>query len=102
MKQNDSETEINQRFWKNVENMSTKQESVSGATFKAWPFSSVFNFACKDVWVTTATCKYCLLVVSPSDEALCKFLPLPTVTKSYLKCEKVPGSAFENSTMHEN
>ena len=62
--------------------MSTKQESVSGATFKAWPFSSVFNFACKDVRVTTATCKYCLLVVSPSDEALCKFLQLPIVTKS--------------------
>ena len=62
--------------------MSTKQESVSRATFKAWPFSSIFNFACKDIRVTTATCKYCLLVVSPSDEALCKFLPLPTVTKS--------------------
>ena len=30
-----SETESNQRFRKNVKNMSTKQESVSGATFKA-------------------------------------------------------------------
>ena len=52
MKQNVSETESNQRFRKNVENMSTKQESVSGATFKAWPFSSVFNFVCKDGRVT--------------------------------------------------
>ena len=81
MKQNDSETESNQHFQKNVENMSAKQESVSGATFKAWPFSSIFNFACKDVRVT-ATCKYCLLVVSPSDESLRKFLPLPIVAKS--------------------
>ena len=62
--------------------MSTKQESVSGATFKAWPFSSVFNFACKDVRVTTATCKYCLLVVSPSDEVLCKFPQLPILARN--------------------
>ena len=27
--------------------MSTKQESVSDAAFKAWPFSSDFNFAFK-------------------------------------------------------
>ena len=40
-------------FEKNVKkNMSTKQESVSGATFKAWPFSSIFNFAFKDGRVT--------------------------------------------------
>ena len=46
--------------------MSTKQEIVSDAAFKAWPFSSDFNFACKDGRVTTATCKYyCLLVVNP-------------------------------------
>ena len=38
--------------------MSTKQESVSDAAFKAWPFSSDFNFACKDGRVTAATCKY--------------------------------------------
>ena len=62
--------------------MSTKQESVSGATFKAWPFSSIFNFGCKDDRTTAATCKYCQLVVSQSDEALCKFLPLPIVAKN--------------------
>ena len=28
--------------------MPTKQEIVSGANFKAWPFSSNFNFAFKD------------------------------------------------------
>ena len=28
--------------------MSAKQEIVSDAAFKAWPFSSDFNFACKD------------------------------------------------------
>ena len=48
MKQNVSETESNRRFRKNVENMSTKQESVSETTFKVWPFSSVFNIGCKD------------------------------------------------------
>ena len=52
MKENVSETESNLHFWKNVKNMSTKQGSLSGATFKAWPFSSVFNFACKDGRVT--------------------------------------------------
>ena len=61
--------------------MSTKQESVSGATFKAWPFSSIFNFGCKDDRTTAATCKYCQLVVSQSDEAFCKFLPIPIVAK---------------------
>ena len=29
-------------------NMSTKQEKVSDDTFKAWPFSSAFNFNIKD------------------------------------------------------
>ena len=29
--------------------MSTKQETVSDAAFKAWPFSSDFSFICKDV-----------------------------------------------------
>ena len=42
--------------------MSAKQESVSEATFKAWPFSSDFSFACKDGQVVAATCKYCPLV----------------------------------------
>ena len=28
--------------------MSAKQESVSDAAFKAWPFSANFNFAFKD------------------------------------------------------
>ena len=28
--------------------MSTKQDIVSDAAFKAWTFSSDFNFACKD------------------------------------------------------
>ena len=45
--------------------MSTKQEIVSDTAFKAWPFSSDFNFACKNSQVTTATCKYyCPLVVN--------------------------------------
>ena len=45
---------------------------------------SVFNFGCKNGRVTTATCKYCLLAISPSDEALCKFLLLPTVAKNFI------------------
>ena len=52
LKQSVSETESNQHFRKNVKNMSTKQESLSGATFKAWPFSSIFNFVCRDGQVT--------------------------------------------------
>ena len=39
-------------FPKKFKNVSTKQVSVSGATFKAWLFLSVFNFACKDSQVT--------------------------------------------------
>ena len=38
--------------------MSTKQEIISDAAFKARPFSSDFNFACQYGRVTTATCKY--------------------------------------------
>ena len=33
---------------KKCKNMPTKQESISDATFKEWPFSSYFNFAYKD------------------------------------------------------
>ena len=62
--------------------MSTKQENVSGATFKTWSFSSAFNFGCKDGRATAATCKYCQLVVSQPDEALCKFLAIPVVAKN--------------------
>ena len=53
-------------FKKKRESMSTKQESVSDAAFKAQPFSSDYNFATKDGRVTAATCKYCPLVVSPT------------------------------------
>ena len=45
-------------IFEKYKNMSTKQETVSDAAFKAWPFSSNFNFAFKDRRVTTATCKY--------------------------------------------
>ena len=82
-------------FSKKCKNMSTKQEIVSDAAFKAWPFSSDFNFACKDGRVTTATCKYyCPLVVSPTITNCCKEL--------HLKCGRVPRSVFENVAMHEN
>ena len=65
MKYNFSETGSNWCFWQNVKNMSTKQEIVSDATFKAWPFSSDFNFACQNSQVTAATCKYyCPFVVN--------------------------------------
>ena len=58
MKQNVSQTESNYRFRKNAKNMSTKQEIISDVAFKAWPFSSDFNFACKEDRVTAVTCKY--------------------------------------------
>ena len=38
--------------------MYTKHEIISDTAFKALPFSSDFNFACKDGQVTAATCKY--------------------------------------------
>ena len=64
MKQNVSETGSNWCSWKNVKT-STKQEIVSDAAFKAWPFSSNFNFACKNSQVTAPTCNYyCPLVVN--------------------------------------
>ena len=63
MKQNVSEIGIG--VLKKYKNMSTKQEIVSDAAFKAWPFSSDFNFACNNSQVTAATCKYyCPLVVN--------------------------------------
>ena len=75
--------------------MSTKQEIMSDATFKAWPFSSNFNFTCKNDQVTAATCKYyCVLVVNPAIINCCK--------KLHLKCGKVPRSVFENVAMHED
>ena len=51
MKQNISQTESNRRFRKKCKSMSKKQENVSDAAFKAWPFSSDFSFASKDVQV---------------------------------------------------
>ena len=70
--------------------MSTKQESVSDAAFKTWPFLSDFNFASKDYRVMAATCKYCPLVVSPTITNCCKEL--------HLKYGKIPRSVFENYT----
>ena len=75
--------------------MSTKQESLSDATFKAWPFSADFNFAFKDGLVSPATYKYyCPLDVSPTITNCCKEL--------HLKCGRVPRSVFENVAMYEN
>ena len=86
MKLNISETESNWCFQKNV---------VSDAAFKACPFSSDFNFTCKDGRVTIATCKYyCLLVVNLAITNCCKEL--------HLKFGRVPRSVFKNVTMHED
>ena len=76
MKQNDSETESNWHFQKKCKNMSTKQESVSDAAFKTWPFSSDFNFADKLGPVTEATWEYFPLVVGPTITNCCKELHL--------------------------
>ena len=52
-------------FSKRCKNMSTKQEIVFDATFKAWLFHPYFNFACKNCQVTAVTCKYhCPLVLN--------------------------------------
>ena len=75
--------------------MSPKQEIVSDAAFKAWPFSSDFSFACKDCRVTAAACKYYYpLVISPTITNCCK--------ESHLKGGRVRRSVFENVAMHEN
>ena len=66
MKLNVSETESNW-FSKKCKRMSTKQEIVSDSAFKAWSFSSDFNFPCKDGRITAATCEYyCPLAVNPT------------------------------------
>ena len=47
-------------FFGKCKNMPAKHKIISDATFKAWTFSSDFNFACEDGQVTAATCKdYC-------------------------------------------
>ena len=74
--------------------MSTIQESVSDATFKAWQFSFDFNFASKDDQDTAVTYKYCPLVVSPIVTNCCKEL--------HLKYDEIPRSIFENFAMHKN
>ena len=81
-------------FKKNCKNMSTKQESVSDTAFKAKPFSSDFNFASKNGWVTAATCKRCPLVVGTTVTNCCKGL--------HLKYSRILRSVFENFAMHEN
>ena len=82
-------------FSKKCKNMSTKQEIVSDAAFKSWPFSSDFNFACKDGRVTTATYKhYYPLVVNPTITNFCKEL--------HVVCVRVPRSIFENVAIHED
>ena len=70
--------------------MSTKQEIVSETTFKAWPFSFDFNFACSNMQILSLSSKP--IRWTP--------LQLSIVTSCYkelhLKCGRVPGSIFEN------
>ena len=94
MKQNVSGTESHWCFQKKCRNMSTKQEIVFDAAFKAWLFLSDFNFAFKDSRVT-ATCKYyCPLFVNPTIINYYK--------EFHLKCGRVPRSIFENIFMQKN
>ena len=72
-------------FSKICKNMSTKQEILSDATFKAWLFSSDFDFSCKDGQVTAATWKYyCPLVANPTITNCCKELHLKCGRVSYI------------------
>ena len=74
--------------------MSVKQEIESDAAFKAWPFSSDFNFACKNSQFTAAACKcYCPLVVN---------LTLPSCKEFHLKWSRVLRSVSENVAMYKN
>ena len=65
--------------------MPTKQEMISDLAFKAWPFSYDFNFACKDGWVNTTTCKYYFPFVANSTITNC-------CKELCLKCGRVPRS----------
>ena len=95
MKENVSKTESSWRFQKKHKNMSTKQEIVSDAAFKACPFSSGFNFINKDRRVTIATCKYyCALVVNSTITNCCEEL--------HFKCGRFARSVFEDVAMHKN
>ena len=95
MKQNVSKTGSNRRFRKNVKTcLQNKKVYLLIPAFKAWPFSSDFNFASKDDQVTAVTCKYCPLVVSPIVTNFCKEI--------HLEYGKIPRSVFENFAMHEN
>ena len=72
MKQNVSKTGSNRRFRKNVKTCLQNKKVYLIPAFKAWPFSSDFNFASKDDRVTAVTCKHCPLVVSPIVTNCCK------------------------------
>ena len=80
--------------------MSTKQEGISDAAFKALPFSSNFNFAFKDGQFTTATDKYCPLVVSPTIINCCKGFHLKyeflDLSLKMLPCAKTSTVSCEN------
>ena len=78
-------------FEKKCKIMCAKQESVSDATFKSWPFLSDFNFASKHDGVNTTT--YFQLVVGPTVTNCCKEL--------HLKYNKITRFVFEKSCMHE-
>ena len=84
--------------------MSTNREIVSDAAFKAWPFSSDFNFAFKDGLVATVTCKYyCPLIVNPTITNCCKelHLKLAKFLDSFLKtpsCTKTSPVLRENQS----
>ena len=93
MKQNVNKTK-ELEFLKKYKNMSTKQQNISDAAFKAWAFSSDVNFTCRDGQVTAGTSKcYCQMFVSPTVTNSCK--------EFHLRCGRVPRSVFENIAMHE-
>ena len=70
--------------------MSAKQEIVSDAPSKARPFSSNFNFPCKNGRATTATCKYYTQLVGN-----------PPITNCFdelcLKCGRIASLSFKTS-----
>ena len=88
-------------FLKKWKNMSTKQETVSDAAFKACPFSSDFNF----VWKDDLYYKYyCPLIVNPTVTICCKefhhvteFLDPSLKT---LPCTKTSPGSHENRSFY--
>ena len=98
-------------FWRKCKNASKKQEIASDAVFKAWPFSSTFNFARKNSQVNSATCKYyCLffcgslfnLTITKLQRAPSEFLDMSLKTWAFTKTSQISRENQSFSLLFRN